>query len=60
LNREVRQPEVRLDYFQVARHQRLRAWWQGRALQLILSGEMISAQEAYRIGLVNELFLLQI
>jgi len=25
----------------------------GRALQLILSGEMISAQEAYRIGLVN-------
>jgi enoyl-CoA hydratase/carnithine racemase len=27
----------------------------GRALQLILSGETISAQEAYRIGLVNEL-----
>ena len=27
----------------------------GRALQLILSGEMITAQEAYRIGLVNEL-----
>ena len=26
----------------------------GHALQLILSGEMISAQEAYRIGLVNE------
>jgi 1,4-dihydroxy-2-naphthoyl-CoA synthase len=26
----------------------------GRALQLILSGEMINAQEAYRIGLVNE------
>jgi enoyl-CoA hydratase/carnithine racemase len=26
----------------------------GRALQLILSGEMIDAQEAYRIGLVNE------
>src|SRR5882757_5723301 len=26
----------------------------GRALQLILSGEMIGAQEAYRIGLVNE------
>ncbi len=25
----------------------------GRALQLILSGEMISAQEGYRIGLVN-------
>jgi enoyl-CoA hydratase/carnithine racemase len=27
----------------------------GRALQLVLSGDMISAQEAYRIGLVNEL-----
>ena len=27
----------------------------GRALQLILSGEMISAREAYRIGLVNEI-----
>src|ERR1700686_970682 len=26
----------------------------GRALQLILSGEMITAQETYRIGLVNE------
>src|SRR5258708_7031921 len=27
----------------------------GRALQLILSGEVISAQEAYHIGLVNEI-----
>jgi enoyl-CoA hydratase len=27
----------------------------GRALQIILSGEMISAQEAHRIGLVNEI-----
>jgi enoyl-CoA hydratase/carnithine racemase len=27
----------------------------GRALQLILSGEMINAQEAYRIGLINEI-----
>jgi enoyl-CoA hydratase/carnithine racemase len=27
----------------------------GRALQLILSGEMITAQEAYRFGLVNEI-----
>jgi enoyl-CoA hydratase len=27
----------------------------GRALQLILSGEMIGAQEAWRIGLVNEI-----
>src|SRR6202171_5163816 len=32
----------------------LRLVGKGRALQLILSGEMISAQEAYRIGLVNE------
>ena len=27
----------------------------GRALQLILSGGMISAQDAYRIGLINEI-----
>lgn len=27
----------------------------GRALQLILSGEMIGAQEAYRTGLINEI-----
>lgn len=27
----------------------------GRALQLILSGEMISAQEAHRIGLINQI-----
>jgi enoyl-CoA hydratase len=27
----------------------------GRALQLILSGQMINAQEAYRIGLINEI-----
>jgi enoyl-CoA hydratase/carnithine racemase len=27
----------------------------GRALQLILTGEIINAQEAYRIGLVNEI-----
>jgi enoyl-CoA hydratase len=26
----------------------------GRALQLILSGAMITAEEAHRIGLVNE------
>jgi enoyl-CoA hydratase/carnithine racemase len=26
----------------------------GRALQLILTGDTITAQEAYRIGLVNE------
>jgi enoyl-CoA hydratase len=27
----------------------------GRAMQLILTGEMINAQEAYRIGLINEI-----
>ena len=27
----------------------------GRALQIILSGEMIAAQDAYRLGLVNEI-----
>ena len=27
----------------------------GRAMQLILTGEMITAQEAYRIGLINEI-----
>ena len=26
----------------------------GRALQIILTGEIISAQDAYRVGLVNE------
>jgi len=45
-----------LDSFRAAvETQRLpRLVGKGRALQLILSGEMISAQEAYRIGLVNE------
>jgi len=28
----------------------------GRALEMILSGEMIDAQEAYRIGLVNKIY----
>jgi enoyl-CoA hydratase len=28
----------------------------GRALELILSGDMINAEEAYRIGLVNKIF----
>ena len=38
------------------RNQRLpRLVGKGRALQLILSGEMINVQEAYRIGLVNEI-----
>jgi enoyl-CoA hydratase/carnithine racemase len=51
------QPEVTLGLLPGgAGTQRLpRLVGKGRALQLILSGEMISAQEAYRIGLVNEI-----
>ena len=50
------QPEVKLGIMPGAGGtQRLpRLVGKGRALQLILSGEIISAQEAYRIGLVNE------
>ena len=50
------QPEVKLGILPGAGGtQRLpRLIGKGRALQLILSGEMIDAQEAYRIGLVNE------
>src|SRR5258707_3415130 len=50
------QPEVKLGIPPGAGGtQRLpRLWRKGRGLQIILSGEMISAQEAYRIGLVNE------
>ena len=50
------QPEVKLGILPGAGGtQRLpRLIGKGRALQLILCGEMIDAQEAYRIGLVNE------
>ncbi|MEJ1965543.1 MAG: enoyl-CoA hydratase-related protein [Gammaproteobacteria bacterium] len=50
------QPEVKLGVLPGAGGtQRLpRLVGKGRALQLILSGEMIGAQEAFRIGLVNE------
>src|ERR1700742_2543471 len=50
------QPEVKLGVLPgCGGTQRLpRLVGKGRALQIILSGEMISAQEAYRIGLVNE------
>jgi len=51
------QPEVKLGVIPgYGGTQRLpRLVGRGRALQLILSGAMMSAQEAYRIGLVNEI-----
>src|SRR6202023_2665652 len=51
------QPEVKIGIMPGAGGtQRLpRLIGKGRALQLILSGEIISAQDAYRTGLVNEL-----
>ena len=55
-NAKFGQPEVKLGLLPGGGGtQRLpRLVGKGRALQLILSGEMIDAQEAYRIGLVNE------
>src|SRR5947209_19540060 len=55
-NAKFGQPEVKLGLLPGGGGtQRLpRLVGKGRALQLILTGEMISAQEAYRIGLVNE------
>src|SRR6201987_1261226 len=55
-NAKFGQPEVKLGIIPgYGGTQRLpRLVGKGRALQLILSGEIITAQEAYRIGLVNE------
>ena len=55
-NAKFGQPEVKLGVIPGGGGtQRLpRLVGKGRALQLILTGDMISAQEAYRIGLVNE------
>src|SRR5262245_57525026 len=55
-NAKFGQPEVKLGLLPGGGGtQRLpRLVGKGRALQLILSGEVITAQEAYRIGLVNE------
>lgn len=56
-NAKFGQPEVRLGLIPgFGGTQRLpRLVGKGRALQLILSGAMIDAQEAYRMGLVNEI-----
>ncbi|MBI1968137.1 MAG: enoyl-CoA hydratase/isomerase family protein [Gemmatimonadetes bacterium] len=56
-NAKFGQPEVKLGIIPgYAGTQRLpRLVGKGRALQLILTGEMIDAQEAYRIGLVNKI-----
>lgn len=56
-NAKFGQPEVKLGIIPgFGGTQRLpRIIGKGRALQLILTGEMIGAQEAYRIGLVNEI-----
>jgi enoyl-CoA hydratase len=55
------QPEVRLGVTPgFGGTQRLpRLVGKGRALQMILTGEPIDAQEAYRIGLVNEIVVAQ-
>jgi len=52
------QPEVKLGILPgYGGTQRLpRLVGRGRALQLLLTGEMIDAQEAYRIGLVNRVY----
>ena len=58
-NAQFGQPEVKLGLIPgYGGTQRLpRLVGKGRALQLILSGAMIDAHEAYRIGLVNEVVL---
>jgi enoyl-CoA hydratase len=55
-NAKLGQPEVKLGILPgYGGSQRLpRLVGKGLAMQIILAGEMISAQEAYRIGLVNE------
>jgi enoyl-CoA hydratase len=55
-NAKIGQPEVKLGIIPgYGGTQRLpRLVGKGLAMQLVLTGEMINAQEAYRIGLVNE------
>ena len=56
-NAKFGQPEVKLGIMPgYGGSQRLpRLVGKGRALQIILSGQMISAQDGYRIGLINEI-----
>ncbi len=56
-NAKLGQPEVKLGILPgYGGSQRLpRLVGKGIAMQLVLTGEMISAQEAYRVGLVNEI-----
>jgi enoyl-CoA hydratase/carnithine racemase len=60
-NARLGQPEVKLGIIPgYAGTQRLpRLVGKGRALEIILSGEPVSAQEAHRIGLVNQVVPLQ-
>jgi enoyl-CoA hydratase len=57
-NAKLGTPEVKLGIMcGYAGTQRLpRLVGRGRALEMLLSGEMVDAQEAYRIGLVNKVF----
>jgi len=59
-NARLGQPEVKLGIIPgYGGTQRLaRLVGKGRALQLVLSGEPVTAEEAYRIGLVNQVVLL--
>src|ERR1700730_13916389 len=55
-NAKLGQPEVKLGILPGygGSQRRPRVFWKGLAMQIILAGEMITAQEAHRIGLVNE------
>src|ERR1700722_8610295 len=55
-NAKLRQPEVKLGIIPGygGTHRLPRLVGKGIAMQMVLAGEMITAQEAHRIGLVNE------
>ena len=55
-NAKLGQPEVKLELFpdMAVRSDCRDSWAKGIAMQMVLAGEMITAQEAHRIGLVNE------